>query len=180
MSMNIQDYETLTLGVIEITAAQFEKWLKEYEGWRDFRMQSYEDMKQKYREAGKAIDTGEQIEAFIARLHGKKDGKLILAKAKTETEGLQKLDRYQLYTEGKKAGLCLNCGWKDGEGTRTCYYDKEVGAVVHENSWNYVLSQRSLIESYDSLRSSVYDEESEHVRRIRAACRAVSYHMLRV
>ena len=70
-------------------------------------------------------------------------------------EDLSVEEKRKLFYEAKATGKCRLCGWGDGDGTKVCYYDPELGAMVHENSMEVAMalmtpSQRSLLESYDS------------------------------
>ncbi len=73
-------------------------------------------------------------------------------------------DKYDNFQQGQKLGHCLQCGWKDGDGVKECYYDSNVGSVTHQNSPQSVRaqmspSQRSLYDSYNSMKS-VYSSEA--------------------
>lgn len=42
---------------------------------------------------------------------------------------------YKLHQQAKQTdGPCEVCGWRDGDGVRTCFYSAELGAVTHQNS----------------------------------------------
>lgn len=44
-------------------------------------------------------------------------------------------ERYDLYRQAKQTGgPCAVCGWRDGDGVRTCFYSSELGTVTHQNS----------------------------------------------
>lgn len=44
-------------------------------------------------------------------------------------------ERFKLSRQAQKSGgPCPVCGWKDGDGVRTCFYSAELGAVTHQNS----------------------------------------------
>jgi len=44
-------------------------------------------------------------------------------------------EQYVLYKRAKETGgPCEICGWRDGDGVRTCFYSQELGAVTHQNS----------------------------------------------
>lgn len=168
--MNIENEKTCLGGAIIITPQAFQKWL-ENGGYADFNAKSYQQLKEDYAKAGKPIETEEQIRNWILRMNNHKDGKLILAKAQTELAG-ERVNRWELYQDAKKTGRCLNCGWQDGDGVKVCYYDKKTGAITHENSREYMLSQmtpsqRSLLESYDSSIFLVYDDASLELMRPR-------------
>lgn len=34
----------------------------------------------------------------------------------------------------KSGGPCEVCGWQDGDGIKTCFYSRDLGAVTHQNS----------------------------------------------
>lgn len=42
---------------------------------------------------------------------------------------------YDLYQKAKQTGgPCQVCGWRDGDGVKTCFYSVDLGAVTHQNS----------------------------------------------
>jgi len=64
-------------------------------------------------------------------------------------------DWHEAYRQHKEAqrtgGPCPVCGWKDGDGARTCFYSRELGAVTHQNTdagamLTMTLEQRSLFQ----------------------------------
>lgn len=156
----------LGVGEQEISPESFEHWLKN-KGYSEFRCRSWEEMKNKYAAAGRPLNTKQDFEAMIERMKIHKDGRLILAKAITEMfyGDISEDEKWELYQQGKKTGHCPLCGWRDGDGIKTCYYSRETGATTHENSWEWVLSQmtpsqKSLQESYGSIVTGVMDENT--------------------
>lgn len=44
-------------------------------------------------------------------------------------------DRYNLHLAARKSGgPCQVCGWKDGDGVKTCFVSPDLGYVTHQNS----------------------------------------------
>lgn len=44
-------------------------------------------------------------------------------------------NRYDLYQQAKESGgPCQVCGWRDGDGVKTCFVSPDLGAVTHSNS----------------------------------------------
>lgn len=89
----------------------------------------------------------------------------------SEFLGNEKIIR-EIHFDAKKTGYCKVCGWHDGDGVQTCYYDSEMGAMHHENSMESFFSkltesQKILYESYHSFKSKVYDKISENKMRKR-------------
>jgi len=75
------------------------------------------------------------------------------------------MDRYDLYRQAEKTGKCELCGWRDGEGVRVCYYDKDFGALTHQNSiegakLHMTESQRELVDSFESTIYGVMDSKT--------------------
>jgi hypothetical protein len=73
---------------------------------------------------------------------------------------------YDRFLRSQKSGACEECGWKDGDGVKTCFYSSAIGTVTHEDSPQAVRarmseSQRSLLDSYDSYLLLPWDAESE-------------------
>lgn len=66
-------------------------------------------------------------------------------------------EKYALYQQANESGEpCEICGWKDGDGTRTCFSSNEIGIVKHQNSEQAVAAlmtpeQRSLYLSRSEL-----------------------------
>jgi len=156
----------LELGEIEIDPELFFVWIQS-EGYKEFGFQSYAEMKSKYCEKGKPINTTADVEDLIKRMKNNKNGRLILAKAMTEIKygTLTDSEKWECYSNTRKLGFCPLCGWKPGEGIKTCYYSSEIGAVIHQNSDEdakrlMTESQRSLIKSYDSYRCGVMSEKT--------------------
>jgi len=86
------------------------------------------------------------------------------------------MDGYDFYRQAEKTGKCELCGWKDGDGVKTCYYDPEIGFVVHQNSieaakTQMTESQRSLVDSYESavysvMKADLCDVVKSYLKRI--------------
>lgn len=156
----------LEVGEQKISPEALKHWL-ERKGYSEFGAPSWDALKLKYRQAGKPLDTIQDIGILLERMKTHKDGRLILSKAITEMfyGDISEDEKWELYQIGKKTGKCPLCGWKDGDGVKTCYYSKEVGAVTHENSQKGVLqqmtpSQRSLFNSYASGRLAYTSKEA--------------------
>jgi hypothetical protein len=77
------------------------------------------------------------------------------------------LEKYAFYKQARETGgPCEICGWKDGDGTRACFYGKELGTVRHENSMQAVTrqmtpSQQELLRSADSLHNE-FEHSADH------------------
>lgn len=64
-------------------------------------------------------------------------------------------EKYALYQEAKKTGgPCAICGWRDGDGVRTCFYSSELGIVSHQNS------ERGTMMSMDESQRNLYTRRS--------------------
>jgi len=156
----------LELGSIDLTDKAFARWLKK-QGYRDFGASSWQQMKKRYKNAGKPLESLKDIALLKERMQHHKEGRLILARAATEVKygHLGEDEKWRLHKEAERSGFCPLCGWKDGDGVKVCYYSQELGAVTHRNSWNWVMSQmtesqRSLVKSYDSHQCGVMDEKT--------------------
>jgi len=83
---------------------------------------------------------------------------------KMEEEKKELEEKRKLFYEAKATGKCRLCGWGDGDGTKVCYYDPELGPMTHENSMEVAMaamtvSQRNLLESYDSGKHAYISKE---------------------
>lgn len=57
----------------------------------------------------------------------------MIARHSTDNDESRRL--YDLYQQAKQTGgPCEVCGWRDGDGVKTCFYSAELGAVTHQNS----------------------------------------------
>jgi hypothetical protein len=79
---------------------------------------------------------------------------------------------YNRYRRGQESGSCEQCGWKDGDGPVACFYSDALGFVTHTNTGKSARalmteSQRSLMDSYESMVLVPWDRESE-VLKLRA------------
>lgn len=155
----------LELGDVSLSDEAFAIWLKG-RGFREFGFRTWQQMKRRYENEEKPLESLEDIVALKRRMENCREGRLILAKAVTEIKYgyLEEDEKWKLHKQAEKSGFCPLCGWKDGNGTKVCFYSKELGAVTHSNSRKWVMSQmtesqRSLVESYESYESGVMDEE---------------------
>lgn len=69
----------------------------------------------------------------------------------------------------KAGGPCPICNWKDGDGTRTCFYSSQVGIVKHENNESGVLASMNEAQRHLYLTDQVLAYISEDFREKRIA-----------